>query len=92
MGQVGKGRVLYLLPHFQDLFLYLVDSDELFELELDALLIIEPEQSDGNHDKKKNYSEGKVRAMAACFTLEFLEAWLSLLFSFERIFLVPFDS
>ena len=89
MGQVGKGRVLYLLPHFQDLFLYLVDSDEL---ELDALLIIEPEPSDGNHDKKKNYSEGKGRAMAACFTLEFLEAWLSLLFSFERIFLVPFDS
>jgi hypothetical protein len=86
---VGKGRVLYLLPHFQDLFLYLVDSDEL---ELDALLIIEPEPSDGNHDKKKNYSEGKGRAMAACFTLEFLEAWLSLLFSFERIFLVPFDS
>lgn len=86
---MGKGRVLYLLPHFQDLFLYLVDSDEL---ELDALLIIEPEPSDGNHDKKKNYSEGKVRAMAACFTLEFLEAWLSLLFSFERIFLVPFDS
>ncbi len=86
---MGKGRVLYLLPHFQDLFLYLVDSDEL---ELDALLIIEPEPSDGNHDKKKNYSEGKGRAMAACFTLEFLEAWLSLLFSFERIFLVPFDS
>ncbi len=86
---MGKGRVLYLLPHFQDLFLYLVDSDEL---ELDALLIIEPEPSDGNHDKKKNYSKGKGRAMAACFTLEFLEAWLSLLFSFERIFLVPFDS
>ncbi len=88
---MGKGRVLYLLPHFQDLFLYLVDSDELFELKLDGLLIIEPEPSDGNHDKKKNYSKGKGRAMAACFTLEFLEAWLSLLFSFERIFLVPFN-
>lgn len=54
MGQVGKGRVLYLLPSFRDLFLYPVDSEELFEL--DALLITEPEPSGDNHDKKKNYS------------------------------------